>query len=91
MIKYSIGYLVLVNLIGLWSMYSDKQRAIKKQYRISEKNLFLIALLGGSMGSVIGMNTFRHKTKHWYFKIGMPLILILQIVGFGMLYTQIIN
>lgn len=74
-----IGILVIMNLIGYMSMWSDKKRAIKKQYRISEKNLFIIALLGGSIGSILGMNQFRHKTKHWYFKYGMPLILIMQI------------
>ena len=74
-----IGILVIMNLIGYMSMWSDKRRAIKKQYRISEKTLFTIALLGGSLGSILGMNQFRHKTKHWYFKYGMPLILIMQI------------
>lgn len=74
-----IGMLVIMNLIGYMSMWSDKRRAIKKQYRISEKTLFTIALLGGSLGSILGMNQFRHKTKHWYFKYGMPLILIMQI------------
>lgn len=86
MIKYGIIYLALINLIGLWSMYSDKQKAIKKQYRISEKRLFLIAIIGGSIGSIIGMNTFRHKTKHWYFKLGMPAILILQIIVIAVIY-----
>ena len=74
-----IGILVIMNLIGYMSMWFDKRRAIKKQYRISEKTLFTIALLGGSLGSILGMNQFRHKTKHWYFKYGMPLILIMQI------------
>lgn len=74
-----IGMLVIMNLLGYMSMWSDKRRAIKKQYRISEKTLFTIALLGGSLGSILGMNQFRHKTKHWYFKYGMPLILIMQI------------
>lgn len=74
-----IGMLVIMNLIGYMSMWSDKRRAIKKQYRISEKTLFTIALLGGSLGSILGMNQFRHKTKHWYFKYGMPLILIMQV------------
>lgn len=75
------GYLVLVNLIGYLSMWSDKKRAIKGKYRIPEKTLFTIAIIGGSVGSILGMNHFRHKTKHWYFKYGMPAILILQLVG----------
>lgn len=61
-------------------MYSDKKRAIKKKYRIPEKTLFLVALVGGSLGTTLGMETFRHKTKHWYFKWGMPTILGLQII-----------
>lgn len=75
-----IGILVVINLIGYISMWSDKRRAITGKYRISEKTLFIIALLGGSIGSILGMNQFRHKTKHWYFKYGMPLILIIQVI-----------
>ena len=70
-----------MNLLGLMSMYVDKQRAIRHQWRIPEKVLFLVAFLGGSVGSMVGMYLFRHKTKHWYFVVGMPLILLLQ---FGM-------
>lgn len=60
-------------------MYMDKQKAIHNEWRIPEKTLFLIALIGGSLGTTLGMNTFRHKTKHWYFKYGMPLILLVQV------------
>ena len=77
--KYLIIYLVVINLIGFVIMFEDKKRAIKKQYRISEKNLFFVALIGGSLGTTLGMNRFRHKTKHWYFKWGMPIILIIQV------------
>ncbi|MGL6173383.1 MAG: DUF1294 domain-containing protein [Cellulosilyticaceae bacterium] len=80
MIKYIIAYLVLINLIGLYIMKCDKKRAVKKKYRIPEKRLFLVAILGGSLGTTIGMNKYRHKTKHWYFKWGMPIILILQVL-----------
>ena len=75
-----IGLLAIINLLGYISMWIDKRRAIKGKYRISEKTLFTIAFLGGSLGSILGMNQFRHKTKHWYFKYGMPLILVTQIV-----------
>lgn len=71
---------LLINIAAYASMGIDKKRAIKKQYRISEKTLFTLALLGGSLGSIIGMQHFRHKTKHWYFKYGMPLIFIVQII-----------
>jgi uncharacterized membrane protein YsdA (DUF1294 family) len=73
------GYFLLMNLIAFSSMGIDKHKARKNKWRIPEARLFLWALLGGSLGSVIGMRVFRHKTKHWYFKYGMPLILIVQI------------
>ena len=74
------GYLVIVNIVGFAMMGIDKKRAIRGAWRISEASLFLVALIGGSIGSILGMKTFRHKTKHWYFKYGMPAILILQLV-----------
>ncbi|MGL4345913.1 MAG: DUF1294 domain-containing protein [Cellulosilyticaceae bacterium] len=74
-----ITYFVIINLVGFMVMGIDKRKAKKKQYRISEKTLFTVALLGGSLGTTWGMNHFRHKTKHWYFKFGMPSILIVQI------------
>lgn len=77
--QYLSIYIVIMSLIGYISMWSDKKKAIKGKYRIPEKTLFLIAILGGSIGSILGMQKFRHKTKHWYFKYGMPLILIIQI------------
>ena len=77
--KIIIAYLIIINIAGIMSMYIDKKRAIKKKWRIPEKTLFLFAILGGSVGSIAGMHLFRHKTKHWYFVIGMPLILIIQI------------
>ncbi|MCI8315057.1 MAG: DUF1294 domain-containing protein [Lachnospiraceae bacterium] len=75
----AIVYLLIVNILGFTMMGIDKQKAIKKRWRIRESTLFLIALVGGSFGSILGMRVFHHKTKHWYFVCGMPLILILQI------------
>ncbi len=72
-------YLVIMNIAGMASMCLDKSRAQRKMWRIPEKTLFLIALLGGSIGSIAGMYMFRHKTKHWYFVIGMPAILCIQV------------
>lgn len=82
--EYLLIYLLVINLIGFVMMYSDKKRAIKKKYRIPEKRLFLVALVGGSLGTTLGMETFRHKTKHWYFKWGMPTIFVLQIIMLGL-------
>lgn len=76
--KVFLIYLVVMNLIGIYVMWLDKRKAIKGAWRIPEKMLFLVSLLGGSIGTWAGMYLFRHKTKHWYFVIGMPLILILQ-------------
>lgn len=74
-----IFYLLMINIAGFVVMGIDKQKAIKKRWRIRESTLFLIALVGGSFGSIVGMRIFHHKTKHWYFVCGMPLILIFQI------------
>ena len=68
-----IYYLIFINIVGLLSMYLDKYFAKNNMYRISEKNLFFIAIIGGSIGSIIGMYQFRHKTKHRQFTTGLPL------------------
>lgn len=68
-----------MNLIGFALMGIDKHRAKKRAFRIPEATLFLIALIGGSIGSLAGMYAFRHKTRHWYFVYGMPLIILLQL------------
>ena len=74
-------YFLLVNLLGFYAMYTDKLRAKKRAFRVPEATLFAIAFIGGCIGCIAGMYVFRHKTRHWYFVYGMPLILILQIVG----------
>ena len=73
-------YLILMNLITFIVFAVDKSRAKRHAWRVPEKVLFLLALLGGSIGAIAGMYLCRHKTRHWYFVIGMPLILALQIV-----------
>ncbi len=73
------GYLILINLIAFFAMLSDKRRAIDGRWRISEAMLFFLAVVGGSVGAILGMYCFRHKTKRWYFVCGMPVILLLQI------------
>ena len=73
-----IGYLVIINLIGFAVMGIDKKRAIRGAWRISEASLFLTAFLGGALGCTLGMRHFRHKTRHWYFKYGMPAIFAAQ-------------
>lgn len=74
------GYLVIMNIIGLAVMGIDKAKAKRHAWRIPEKVLFLASLLGGSIGTWTGMYLFRHKTKHWYFVVGMPAIFIVQVI-----------
>ena len=74
-----IIYVLLVNIIGFALMGIDKSRAKKRKMRVPEATLFVVALIGGSIGSIIGMFTFRHKTRKWYFNYGMPIILVIQI------------
>ena len=73
-------YLLIVNATGFALMLVDKIKAKKNKWRIPEKVLFLVAAVGGSIGSLAGMYTFRHKTKHFSFILGMPLILAAQII-----------
>lgn len=73
-------YILIINLVGFLSMGLDKYKAKRGAYRISEKALFIIALIGGSIGSIIGMYKFHHKTKKNAFVFGMPMILVTQIV-----------
>ena len=71
-------YIIIMNIIGFCLMGLDKHRARTRQWRIPEKVLFGAALLGGSAGAWAGMYAFRHKTRRWYFVVGMPLILAVQ-------------
>ncbi len=75
-----IVYFIVINLIGFFVMWLDKRKAIKGSWRIPEKTLFLITALGGGIGTIAGMYTFRHKTKKLGFVIGFPLITILEII-----------
>ena len=79
MITLILLYLLIINAISFLLMLADKQKARKNLWRIPERTLFTAALFGGSVGSILGMYLFRHKTKHWYFVLGMPAILLAQI------------
>ncbi len=78
--KLLILYLVIINALSFALMLADKRRAQKKRWRIRESTLLAVAALGGSVGSLIGMYTVRHKTKHLKFTLGIPLILAVQIL-----------
>lgn len=73
-------YLLIINAAGFLLMLVDKHRAKKNLWRISEKTLMTVALIGGSLGAMAGMYTFRHKTKHPKFFIGIPVILAAHIM-----------
>ena len=72
-------YLLAVNLAAFVLYGADKRRAKQDAWRIPEKTLFLLPLLGGSVGGILGMRMFHHKTKHWYFRYGLPALLIGQL------------
>ena len=80
-VRNIIIYLIIMNLISFLSMFIDKKKAKWGRWRIPEDTLFLYAILGGTIGSIAGMYTFRHKTKKPKFYIGMPALLVLQILA----------
>ncbi|MGN0157739.1 MAG: DUF1294 domain-containing protein [Brotaphodocola sp.] len=88
--KILLFYLLVINLMTFILYGDDKRRAVKNKWRIPEKTLLGAAFLGGSAGALAGMQVFHHKTKHWKFKIGVPVCLVLHVV-LGYLYcTEIL-
>ena len=82
-------YLLLINLFAFLQMGWDKRQSKRPEARrVPEKRLFVTALIGGSLGALLGMFRFRHKTRHWTFRLGLPLILVLQVVLAGFLWYQ---
>ena len=77
---YLLALILIVNIAGFASMGIDKGRAVKNEWRISERTLFMICLLGGGIGSTLGMFFFHHKTRHWYFRLGFPTIAVIEYV-----------
>lgn len=82
------AYAIIINLVLFAVMAIDKYKARKGLWRIPEKTLFGLAIAGGSIGGILGMQVFRHKTKHLSFKLGFPAILILQLVLIGFVIYQ---
>ena len=79
-LKNILLYLLMVNLIGFFMMWSDKRRAKWGKWRIPEQTLFIVTALGGGIGTIAGMYTFWHKTKKLKFTIGLPVLVILEII-----------
>ena len=80
------AYLGIINIIAFIFMWSDKQKSKKHAFRTPEAVFFVAALMGGSVGSIAGMYLCRHKTRHWYFVVFMPLILIAQLALVAAIY-----
>lgn len=87
--KYLLIYLAIINAVTFLLMLIDKQKARKNRWRIPEATLIMSAVLGGSVGALLGMYTFRHKTKHLKFTLGVPFILVLQIFLAIFLYLKV--
>ena len=79
-LKNIIIYLVIINILGFFAMGIDKWKAKRGNWRIPENTLFMFTILGGGIGTITGMYAFRHKTKKLKFTIGMPVILILEVL-----------
>ena len=79
--KFIFVYIVFTNILLFTLMAIDKQKAKLRQWRISEKTLFILALIGGSIGGILGIYTFRHKTKHLKFTLGFPIIFLFQLIS----------
>lgn len=80
-VKNIIIYFLIINLFGFFIMWLDKRKAKKGAWRIPEKTLFIVTALGGGIGTIAGMYTFRHKTQKLNFVIGFPFITILEIIA----------
>ena len=76
--KILFGYILVMNIVAFCVCGADKFAAQRQKSRVPEKVLFLLSALGGSVGMYLGMFTFRHKTKHWYFVVGIPAIILVQ-------------
>ncbi len=78
LLKLTLAWLALANAVGFLLMGIDKRRAMRGAWRIPERTLFLAAVLGGTPGVIAGMRAFRHKTRHWQFRYGLPVLLAVQ-------------
>ena len=85
--KLLASYYIIMNIIGFSVMGIDKKRAIRGAWRISEASLFLTALAGGALGCTLGMYHFRHKTRRWRFRLGLPGIFVLQVCFMIYIFT----
>ena len=88
MLKWLAFWVLFWSILDYVLMGIDKWKAKRERWRVPEKTFFLVAVLGGSLGAILGMYAFHHKTRHWYFKWGLPAILLAQIALGGWLYWR---
>ena len=84
-----LSYIMVMSLIAFAAFGLDKYKAKANRWRIRERTLFLLAILGGGIGAFLGMRVFRHKTMHRQFVIGIPAIMIVQLILFGYLWMKL--
>lgn len=80
MVVYITGYMILINVVAFLIMRLDKQLAIRRKYRVPEKTLWILAAAGGATGCLAGMQMFRHKSKHFSFRMGLPALMLIQLI-----------
>lgn len=86
-----ISIIIAVNLFGFLLMGYDKQKAQNKGWRVPELNLFMLAFVGGALGVFLGMRVFRHKTKHYSFMIGIPLLIGLNVIFYSLIAQKVLS
>lgn len=89
MIKIAAVYLTIINIVTFALYGIDKWKAIHNKWRIREATLLITAIIGGSLGAFIAMHVFRHKTRKWYFKYTVPVMLAVQVVGMVLLWMKL--
>jgi uncharacterized membrane protein YsdA (DUF1294 family) len=87
--EFLLSYLTLLNIFTLFVMMHDKKSAKNHRWRIPESTLFTLSFLGGSIGTLVGIYIFRHKTNHLKFTLGIPLILLLNLFLYVLIYTYV--
>ena len=88
--KFFLLYILFINIFSFTLMLIDKKMAIKKKWRISEQTLLSVSFIGGSLGAYLAMILFRHKTKHFKFKYGLPLMIIFHCFFFSIVIKKIV-
>ena len=88
--KFFLLYILFINIFSFTLMLIDQKKAIKKKWRISEQTLLSVSFIGGSLGAYLAMILFRHKTKHFKFKYGLPLMIIFHCFFFSIVIKKIV-